>query len=401
MAHTLAYTYKIVFVSLLLYSTLCLGTPSTIEEYLKANNNTKVLSLLKHLGVNISTPRKIQGTLLVPSDKAVEAWLKQSGLAEKDVLANKRLVDLVLAYHFMPGHSISNLSSVPVNSTGTKGITADINYGWRVYRDAKTNRVWVQDVQGNNVTLAKPTVVNKLSIIPVDTVLMSGAYFKSLQDALNFYPQWKAANDFFKKQGTGVKLGDGSTVFVPDNAAFKKNEQAVASLSSAAAADVLRNHVVKSNLIYPTNASEVNTILPGQKLNFKYTPREYIAPFTRKDKLTINQVQVTSGSGAKANVTMFNVFAGKDVVQGVDNILIPAAPAAKSGSAAAAVGAKQGRRLMQANWVGTNMPSYNAAAQSYYQGYPNMFRDENIKSAMTAAEDGDDGNWGAGYDSFT
>jgi hypothetical protein len=50
----------------------------------------------------------------------------------------------------------------------------DASYMWRVFRDAKTGRAWVQDTQGNNVTLGKPTMVNKMAAIPVDNVLMSG-----------------------------------------------------------------------------------------------------------------------------------------------------------------------------------------------------------------------------------
>jgi hypothetical protein len=32
----------------------------------------------------------------------------------------------------------------------------------------------VQDTQGNNVTLGKPAMVNKMAVIPVDGVLMNG-----------------------------------------------------------------------------------------------------------------------------------------------------------------------------------------------------------------------------------
>lgn len=42
------------------------------------------------------------------------------------------------------------------------------------------NKVWVKDVQGNDVTLMKqPVIVGKISIIPIDQVLMSGGYFLS------------------------------------------------------------------------------------------------------------------------------------------------------------------------------------------------------------------------------
>jgi hypothetical protein len=39
-------------------------------------------------------------------------------------------------------------------------------------------RVWVKDVQGNDVTIkSKPIQFGQMSVIPIDTVLMSGGYF--------------------------------------------------------------------------------------------------------------------------------------------------------------------------------------------------------------------------------
>lgn len=40
------------------------------------------------------------------------------------------------------------------------------------------SRVWVKDVQGNDITITKkPILFGDVSIIPIDKVLMSGGYF--------------------------------------------------------------------------------------------------------------------------------------------------------------------------------------------------------------------------------
>lgn len=45
----------------------------------------------------------------------------------------------------------------------------------RFYKDPKTNRAWLLDMQGNKVPLKQqPVVFGNLTVVPVDKVLMSG-----------------------------------------------------------------------------------------------------------------------------------------------------------------------------------------------------------------------------------
>lgn len=67
-----------------------------------------------------------------------------------------------------------------ITKNPTIAATADINYILRFYREpgqaGKPAKVWVQDVQGNNITIEGGTVVNlgKISVLKIDKVLMSG-----------------------------------------------------------------------------------------------------------------------------------------------------------------------------------------------------------------------------------
>lgn len=51
----------------------------------------------------------------------------------------------------------------------------EVHYIVRFYKDPKSNRAWLQDMQGNKVPLKQLQVVfGNLTIVPVDKVLMSG-----------------------------------------------------------------------------------------------------------------------------------------------------------------------------------------------------------------------------------
>lgn len=46
-------------------------------------------------------------------------------------------------------------------------------------------------------------------------VWRAGAYFPNIEGALKYYPQWKAAYEFYRKHGGGINLSAGSSFFVP------------------------------------------------------------------------------------------------------------------------------------------------------------------------------------------
>jgi hypothetical protein len=72
------------------------------------------------------------------------------------------------------GYQAKSVEDVPGNPT--LAVTADFNYVLRFYKGS--GRVWVKDVQGNDVTIkSKPIQFGQLSVIPIDKVLMSGGYF--------------------------------------------------------------------------------------------------------------------------------------------------------------------------------------------------------------------------------
>lgn len=54
---------------------------------------------------------------------------------------------------------------------------AEVHYVVRFFKDPKTNKAWLLDMQGNKVPLKQqPVVFGNLTIVPVDKVLMSGTF---------------------------------------------------------------------------------------------------------------------------------------------------------------------------------------------------------------------------------
>jgi hypothetical protein len=75
---------------------------------------------------------------------------------------------------YAAGYQAKTIEDVPGNPT--LAVTADFNYVLRFYKGS--GRVWVKDVQGNDVTIkSRPIQFGQISVIPIDTVLMSGGYF--------------------------------------------------------------------------------------------------------------------------------------------------------------------------------------------------------------------------------
>ncbi|KAF8064613.1 hypothetical protein HT031_003414 [Scenedesmus sp. PABB004] len=72
----------------------------------------------------------------------------------------------------------------------------------------------------------------------------------------------------------------------------------------------------------------------------------------------------------------------------------------QAGAARRLLGALGRKLLGQQSWVGTDMPSFNAAANNWYQGYPNRFRAGNAQSSMLAAQMGSPDNFGAGMNPY-
>jgi Fasciclin domain len=211
------------------------------------------------------------------------------------------------------------------------------------------------------------------------------------------------------------------------NKAFADVSTTLRGASPAAARAVLSHHVTPGLVVLPRPRgapASLQSGLAGQSLNMSVRPTRINTPWD-KNPVPVEAAVVTSAGGKTANVRIYDIYAGKSVLHGVDSVLLPAAPGAGSGSTKPAattgmpgtrgrrlaghqswVGTDEpsmsqaessvpgfyqdgagegggrsdgageahgkGRRRLSQDWVGTDEPSFNDAEMGYYQGYPSM-----------------------------
>ncbi|WIA40271.1 hypothetical protein OEZ86_013644 [Tetradesmus obliquus] len=432
-------------------------------------------SLVNLLGITRARlPAKTKGTLLVPSDKALNEFVKQMSMSGKEFMSRKQLVDLVVSYHFIPGYQAKSIDDVPGNPT--LAVTADFNYVLRFYKgsgrvwvkDVQGNdvpikqkpiqfgqlsvipidrvlmsggyffnglgsgRVWAKDVQGNDVTIKqklsqfgqlsvipidrvlmsggyflnglvsavdcfhcggsgrmwtkdvqgydmtikqKPIQFGHLSVIPIDRVLMSGGYFFNGLDALKQYPQWSEAFQLAEQAGWPVSSDKSDiTMFVPNNGVISAGTKAAwEGLSKAQQKQQLLYHFVKPAMSVPQQlkSGRLPTLLQGHDLKVVVTPAQ------AKDG--VPKVTVTPEVGGPVSVEIFNIFAGRAILQGVNGPLQAKLP---GGITTEAAPKANGRRSLLYRGGG------RYSGSGYNQATANSIAATNTAAAIDAAASG-------------
>lgn len=104
---------------------LLLQAATPVRDEIKRMGATKFLSLIDAIKLNPDGNGNVYGTFMVPSNAAVDKFLKDMGLTEKDLAARPELVDLLVSYHFMPRFVLNDArNQVPANTlNGTKALT--------------------------------------------------------------------------------------------------------------------------------------------------------------------------------------------------------------------------------------------------------------------------------------
>eukprot|EP00878_Enallax_costatus_P000076 GHUV01000102.1.p1 GENE.GHUV01000102.1~~GHUV01000102.1.p1 ORF type:complete len:439 (+),score=109.93 GHUV01000102.1:125-1441(+) len=335
-----------------------------------------------------SFPPNTKGTLLVPSDKAIAEFLQRMHFTEKEFLAKKELVDLVVSYHFIPGYTAKNSSNVPTNPT--IAATADENYILKFYKEAgpKGLRVWVEDVQNNTVTLSKePVVFNRVAIIPIDKVLMSGGYFFSGEDALKYYPQWSDAFRLAEASGFPVLSGKVAeqdiTMFVPEDSVVKGAKPYWLSLSKEAQKQQLLYHFARPAMSIPQQ-------LKSGKLPTLSEGRSLVVDVKEKAAGGVPDVTITPEVGAPVKVVIFNIFAGRTILHGVNGSLqANLAPTSPAKTPATPTAAKPSPTAVSGKPSSTTLPAERRPDEML--GHKHLRRLLNSMAATRSGYHGDGG----------
>eukprot|EP00878_Enallax_costatus_P000167 GHUV01000218.1.p1 GENE.GHUV01000218.1~~GHUV01000218.1.p1 ORF type:complete len:426 (+),score=137.31 GHUV01000218.1:154-1431(+) len=340
-------------------------------------------------------------TVLVPTDAAIEAFLKEMGLTVDDLKKRPLLAKQLAAQHVILK---ANVRPQELFANGPTRIvaTAAKRPNDLVFNKGAGDSVTVTDVQGNTANVQKPFEIDaRKTGHPIDKVLMPASVFFSFADLCKFRAAFlKDFCNAVKYAGLNSTLNSGkfdATVFVPNNHAFVK----AISLdggnvpSVAATADILKYHVVSGYKTLghglPTSIKggvAVPALLAGQDIKVTYERQKP----SGSRKLPYAKVIVTSSSGNKAEVLKANVHVGKALVQGVDAVLMPskAAIAAKPAAAKPAAATKPapaklaGRHLLDFGWDASAGPTAesDAAASAIAAAASG---DENVANAANSA----------------
>lgn len=312
--------------------------------------------MLAAVGVDEKALNAMNGIMLVPSDTAVDEFAGSMGGLDA-VLSNKHLADQVTAYHFLPGISVKQDFKAPNFPLITK--TAEPNYVVRFFKDRNTNKAWVQDMQGNKVPLSQqPVVEGNLTLVPIDKVLMSGSYFRSFADAMRLHAQLSKADELLKAAGGLAGAPDNVALLVPVNKAFESSKVSASSLHQADVRKVLEYHTITpARPATQLRSGTRPTLLSGHTVRVdSETSGEIKAPWSGKS-VPKPVITVIDESGNKADVVLYNIWAGKGVIHGISKVLQPnkgGAAVSTEKAPAQAAAAKQptsssnsGRRLLQ------------------------------------------------------
>lgn len=241
-------------------------------------------------------------TVFAPTDDAFTALLGDLGITKAELLANKRLTQ-VLLYHVLG----SDVKSTDL----TDGMMAETVLGEEVEVSITGTDVMINE---SNVIIADIATTNG-TIHAIDKVLVPAAFsieFDTVVDVALSDDNFSILVQALTKANLVSTLqGDGPfTVFAPTNAAF---EALLASLNITAAqlldhpdlAKVLLYHVVSGKVMSTdiTDGLEAETLNAGQKLTF-----------------TLGSVMINGD----VNVTTADLEALNGVVHVIDAVLVPA-----------------------------------------------------------------------------
>eukprot|EP00775_Hariotina_reticulata_P009122 gene9122-9291_t len=338
-----------------------------VADAFKANNLTLFPTVVELAGATkaAADPKQIW-TAVVPTDAAVQSFLTEMGLTAADLKSRPGLAKKLLAVHAIIAGNLGNDQIFEANRTAR--IVAPV--GGRndnlIFLKGKDGKVTVRSPQGTVANVVKVVPVDEFKTIHIiDKVLLGEGYytsFASLCASRDLIKDFCQALIYAGLADTVDSKAFSHTVLVPNNAAIvaaELNLNKGNAPSQAQTADILKYHVLAGPAKeIPTGikAGSVDTLL-GQPLTVKFAE-------TKVGGKSVLNATFTSTSGNTAEVLVVNVYVGRSIVNGVNQVLIP-----KVAAAAAAAPAKSGRRLLGFGWGASAGSTYaeDASANAIYQ----------------------------------
>lgn len=295
------------------------------------------------LGASSST----KWTALVPTDAAVNAFLKNMSLTVDDLKARPGLAKKIAAQHLIVGH---NVRDVELFEVGPARIVASAagRGNELLFVKGKDGKVTVTASQGvvANVNPKYIKVDEEKTVHLIDAVLFSDQYYTSWASLCTQRP---TIQDFCKAltyaglAGAVDAPGFSHTVFVPNDKAFTGAINLAAPgkniPSPSKVADVLKYHVLAGPArevgrgFKGLKAGQPTLLGGGNNVQMKFVKAE------GKNKQAITKAYVVPSDGVWVPISTPNVYVGQSIAQGIQKVLLPGQKPATSG-----------RRLLSFGW---------------------------------------------------
>lgn len=377
-----------------------------ITKALKDNGFNAFLKLMPVAGL---TPQqmlagKTQFTLLPPTDKALEVFLKRMNLTMADMMGRPSLAAAVVGYHVLP--RVRGRASDVRNHTKAAPLearTADGAYSLRFYWDARDNQVVVQDVHGGTAEVIKQAIdAGPLVIIHgLDAVLRNGDVFYTLPEFLAAHPDFDLMEKAVRAAGIDKEVdamrlkSNTLTVFAPTDDALTAATALTSKLSGAQMKELLRYHMLPGAFPIPSgfkSGSLYDTLAAGHKLKVNYIPVPAKDAQGKAQQAGLDVEVLSDGTaaglakGLNPQVVLANVFASRVIIHGIDGVLVPKGLSDARRSA--------GRRLLA---FGRSLLQYRRSASRTGVAVNSVA----MTSTQSAIRDAVEGRTDAGYAAYT
>jgi len=345
--------------ALLLLAVVCAATAQAqktdILSSMSNNGHKLAAAVLDIAGVTKSaSDPKARYTFLLPTDAAIEAFLKDMGLTVDDLKKRPMLAKALVGQHTLLNHNVRE-QEIFAEGESRKAATMASMSGKDdiVFKRSAAGKYTVTDPQGFTANVGKPIHPDEnKTILPIDRVLMGDNYYTSFAAVCKHrIDKVSTFCDAVKTAGLtdalSPKGGLDATVFVPNNEAFAK----AGKPSAAALASILKYHVVPGARELPKQWGEgasFPTLLKGKDLKLNYA---VISAKGTMAKYDYAEARVVPADGKEVPVLKANVHVGKAIANGIGAVLNPegktAATTTEKGAATAPVKSSSGRKLLQ------------------------------------------------------
>ncbi|GBF94108.1 hypothetical protein Rsub_07095 [Raphidocelis subcapitata] len=318
---------------------------ATIAGALEASNFTLCLALFEAAGAGpLLSSSDTAATVFCPTNQAFDSFLGALDLTLDALIQRTDLVDKLAAYHVAPR---ARLGTADLRSNGSYAVSGDPHYVLRFGAGAD-GRPTVTDAQGFVANVTAGDMDAGLSIVHgVDRVLLSGEYFPTIRDYVNYYlPKFMNLAFILDASALDDAVANNTawegTLFAPvDGAAMTAAEAAVPQLARVGQPRAGDEAVLLALMLYtqlpalrrfPTDfpdAELFETRLPGHDLDVFYTRLNTTeADGTLLERVIGSVVPEVGSPGSAATVLLPNVYVARGVVHAVDGVLLPAGDAA-------------------------------------------------------------------------